>query len=197
VAEGPGGGTAWWSPADVERWAAEARVRDAADARLRERWLRRQAEEEATLGGLLLDLAERVAVVVVSTTGGRRHRGRLEAVGADFLALRTAGDRLTLVARAAVASLRPAGGEAMGLRAAADDRVDDPSTSVAVTLADVLAHEVEHRPRVHVHAGATSVAGELRSVGADVMTLYADGDPPGPAYVNLPSVSEISLLGSG
>ncbi len=31
----------------LERWAADARAREAADARVRERWLRAQAEEEA------------------------------------------------------------------------------------------------------------------------------------------------------
>ena len=197
MAEGEDGGTGWSASADLERWAAEARVKEAAEARLRERWLRRQAEEEAAFAGLLLDLAEREATIVVATTGGRRHRGRIEAVGADFVALRTAAERVTFVVSRAVASVQPALGERGSLGAAADLRSAGTSPAVGVTLADVLAHEVEHRPRVQINAGGTSMAGELRSVGADVVTLHADGDPPGPAYFNLPSVSEISLLVSG
>nr|MBA3268429.1 hypothetical protein [Acidimicrobiia bacterium] len=61
----------WLDFDDVERWAAEARARDAADARLRERGLRRQAEDEAVFVGLLVDLAERGVGVLVTTSGGR------------------------------------------------------------------------------------------------------------------------------
>jgi hypothetical protein len=103
------GDPAWAALAGVERWAAEARAREAADARMRERWLRRSAEEEAELAGLLLDLAERRVPALVTTTSGRRHTGRLAAVGADFVALRRPDDRITLVALGALASVRVAG----------------------------------------------------------------------------------------
>jgi hypothetical protein len=179
---------AWAELADVERWAAEARARDAADARVRERWLRRSAEEEAELAGILLDLAERGVTAVVTTSSGRRHPGRVAAVGADFVAVRTDANRTTLVALAALASVRVhgAGGGRSG-----------EGRSVTVSMADVLAHAAGRRPRVHVHCDAATVAGELRSVGADVVTLRTDGAPSGQAYVSLASVSEISLLDSG
>lgn len=184
---------AWAELADVERWAAEIRARDAADSRVRERWLRRSAEEDASLAGALLDLAERGATVVVTTTSGRRHPGRVAAVGADFVAVRAQGERTTLVALRALAAVRVA-----GLGPATASRVDDgDSRAVAVSLGDVLAHAAERRPRVHVYCDAAIVGGELRSVGADVVTLRADGDPPAMAYVSLTSVSEISLLDSG
>ena len=182
---------AWAELADVERWAAEVRARDAADARVRERWLRRSAEEEAELAGVLLDLAERGVTAVITTSSGRRHPGRVAAVGSDFVAMRTGGDRTTLVALGALASVRvdgvggTTGGPAVGRR------------SVTVSMADVLAHAVGRRPRVQAHCDAATVAGELRSVGADVVTLLTDGDPSGQAYVSLASVSEISLLDSG
>ena len=75
--------------ADLARWLAEARVDEAAASRARETSLRQQAGEEATLAGVLLDLAER---------GTRRaHRGERRpappgdgrAVADDFCALRT------------------------------------------------------------------------------------------------------------
>src|SRR3954449_10120436 len=56
---------------DLERWAADARAREAADARVRERWLRAQAAEEASLAGVLLALAERRGTVA----GGPGRRG--------------------------------------------------------------------------------------------------------------------------
>lgn len=185
------GDPAWAELADVERWAAEVRAQDAADARVRERWLRRSAEEEAELAGVLLDMAERGVTAVVTTSSGRRHPGRIAAVGADFVAVRTGGDRTTLVALGAVASVRFNG------LATATGGPGAERRSVAVSMADVLAHAVGRRPRVHVHCDAATVAGELRSVGVDVVTLRTDGDPSGQAYVSLASVSEISLLDSG
>ena len=72
---------------DLERWAADARAREAADARVRERWLRAQAEDGANLAGLLLALAERRETVVVTTTAAAGHRGVVTGVGVDFVAL--------------------------------------------------------------------------------------------------------------
>lgn len=194
MAEEDAGDSAWAALADVERWAAEARAQDAIDARVRERWLRHQAQEEAAFGGLLHDLAEREVVVVVTTTGGRHHTGRVAAVGSDFAAVRTAGDRTTLVALDALAAVRVASTGPAPSPHAASER---SSRSLSVTMADVIAHAVARRPRVQVHAGAASVTGELASVGADVVTVSTDGDRPRPAYVRLPSISEISLLDSG
>ena len=192
---------AWAELADVERWAAEVRARDAADARVRERWLRRSAEDEAAFAGVLLDLAERGVTAVVTTSSGRRHPGRVVAVGADFVAVRTDGDRTTLVALGALASVRVNGlGAPMhrGPQAAARSAPQPgEARSVSVSVADVLAHAAGRRPRVQVHCGEATLTGELRSVGTDVVTLRADGDPPGQAYVSLASVSEISLLDSG
>jgi hypothetical protein len=179
---------------EIERWAAEARARDAVDARVRERWLRRQAEEQATFEALLVDLAEREVAVVVTTTDNRRHIGPIEAVGADFVALRVSGGRTTVVALRFVGAVSVA---SRGEGAASGDREDRSSRSVTVTLAEVLAHAVGHRPRVRVHAGDAAVAGELRSVGTDVVSLRTDGDPPATAYLSLPSVSEASFLDSG
>ena len=213
---------AWAALADVARGAAEARARDAADARVRERWLRRSAEEEAELAGVLLDLAEGGVAAAVTTSSGRRHAGRVAAVGADFVAVRTDGDRTTLVALAALASVRVNGlgraGTQPGLRSGTQPALRSGTQpalrsgtqpalrsgtqpgerrSVAVSMADVLAHAAGRRPRVQVHCGEATVAGELRSVGTDVVTLRTDGEPPGQAYVSLASVSEISLLDSG
>ncbi|MGI9023309.1 MAG: hypothetical protein ACR2HV_08790, partial [Acidimicrobiales bacterium] len=176
--------TGWLNLDEVERWAAEARARDAADARVRERWLRRQAEEEAAFAGLLVSLAERGVPVIVATTGGRHHVGRVEAVGADFTVVTTTGDRSTLVSLAAVAAVRltgprggsreerrdrpgaggtaePGGGVArLGpsgppsgvMGAAADASPDSRDRRVTVTMADVIGHAVESRPRVQVFA---------------------------------------------
>ncbi|HEX2272446.1 MAG TPA: hypothetical protein VHG90_01060 [Acidimicrobiales bacterium] len=181
---------------EIERWAAEARARDAVDARVRERWLRRQAEEDATFAEALLDLAERGVAVVVTTTTNRRHIGPVEAVGADFVALRAAGGRTAVVALGAVAVVSAAGpGDGLARTAGGGD--GGRRREVTVGLAEVLAHAAAQHLRVQVHAGDAGVVGELRSVGTDVISVHTDGSPPATAYLRLPSVSDVSFLDSG
>jgi hypothetical protein len=177
---------------DLERWAAGARAQEAAEARVRERWLRQAAEEEASFAGLLVDLAEDGRPVSITTVTGRRHHGPIAAVGSDFVAVDGPENRLVLVHLAAVAEVRPGTGKrsqpATGGRGAGAD---------GVTMAEVLAQAVATRPRVAAVLGSVTVVGELRSVGTDVLTVRTDGEPPGLSYVTLASVSEVSLFDSG
>ena len=180
---------------DLERWAAGARAQEAAEARVRQRWLRQAAEEEASFAGLLVDLAEDGRPVSVTTTAGHRHHGPIVAVGADFVAVGGAEARLTLVSVPAVAEVRPAAGSRRPPAASGGPRAG--AGSLGVTLVEVLAQAVAGRPRVAVVLGAVTVVGELRAVGTDVLTVRTDGEPAGISYVTLASVSEVSLFDSG
>jgi hypothetical protein len=181
---------------EIGRWAADARASEAAGSRSRQRWLRRQAEETTTLAGVALDLAERGAPVVLTTTSGQMHRGRLVAVAREVWVLRSDASTATFLAADAVASLRslPGGGgrptaEPSGARPA-------PLTASMVELLSDLA--VEHpRVRIIVRGEPEAVVGQLRAVGVDVATLRVAGDPPVTVYVRLGSLSELSVLGSG
>lgn len=179
---------------DLERWAANARAREAADARVRERWLRAQAEEESSLAGVLLALAEGRRSVVLSTAPGRRHSGVVTGVGLDFVVVEVPAGTATLVALPAVADVRVAGAGAGKAATTTGDSAE--RGALGVRLADVLAQAAGQRPRVVVHAGASSVVGELRAMGSDVLTVRSDGDGR-PVYVALASVSEVSFLASG
>ncbi len=176
--------------ADLRRWSADERARDAARSRTQERWLRRQAAEDARFTGLALDLAERKTEVAVRTTAGHTLHGRIEAVARDFCLLRHDADRATFVALAAIATVRPA-----GQRAAEAD--SERTVAVDTTLADVLGALAGDRPRVRVvvEGGGEAVAGELRAVGGDVATLLLGSDPPATIYLRLASVRELTLLG--
>lgn len=173
--------------ARLEGWLADARVEGSADARARERWLHTAAEADATFGGVLLDLAERGAAVAVSTSGGRRHHGGIEVIGADFLALRLASGSEILVALAAVDAVRTA----PLVETALGERV----VTTELRLVDVLAELGAERARVLLVPadGAESVAGEIRAVGRDVVTIRMDGDPPATAYVPLAAIAEVAL----
>ena len=180
----------------LERWAADARAREAAEARVRERWLRSQAEEGATLVGVLLALAERGDTVLLTTVVGGRHRGVVGGVGVDFVAVRGAGDATTLVALPAVADVRVVEPVRRRTAPTTGDAQDEGRLVFGVRLTDVLGQAVGGRPRVSVQAGAASVVGDLRAVGDDVLTLRTDG-ASGLAYVPLSSLSAISFLASG
>lgn len=169
----------------LDRWVAEARVDLAAAQRARERWLQEVAAQEATLTGVLLDLAERRSPVAVSTFSGRRHRGAIASVGADFVALHPSSGPDVLVAMSAVAAVRTLPGE----EATVGDRVG----VVHLTMAEVLSELAADRERVVAVAGTEQLAGELRSVGADIAVLRTDGAPPGTAYLPLATVSEVML----
>jgi hypothetical protein len=175
---------------DLERWAAGARAQDAAEARVRERWLRQAAEEEASFAGLLVDMAEDARPVSVTTTAGRRHHGPITGVGTDFVAVEGPAARLVLLRLSAVAEVRAATGTRRPAAATAREPLD-------VALAEVLAQAAANRPRVAVVLGDVTVVGELRAVGTDVLTIRTDGEPGGLSYVTLASVSEVSLFDSG
>jgi len=181
---------------DLERWAADARARDAADSRVRERWLRAQAEEDATMAGVLLAMAERRDVVVVTTAAGRRYRGVVTAVGVDFVAIEVGGGTTTLLALSAVGDVRVAdSGPSLRTRATTTGEGRGRG-ELGVRLGEVLAQAAGQRPRILVQTGATSVVGDLRAVGRDVLTVRPDGGG-GAVYVPLASLSEVSFLASG
>ena len=177
--------------ADLARWTAGARADDAARSRVRERWLRQQAQEEASFAGVALDLSEAGAGVAVRTTTGRTLHGCIATVAGDFCVLRHDAGAVTLVAFAAVASVRPDQGYRAG------DAASERSAPVRARLADVLAGLAGERPRVRMilDGGGEALTGELRAVGSDVATLRLDGDAGGTVYLRIGSVGEVTLLG--
>lgn len=163
----------------------EARAGDTGTARARERWLQRQAEEGATLAGTLLDLAERGSAVAVRTTAGRVTYGAVVAVGTDFVVVRGEDRRDSCVRLAAVATVRPQVGERHV------SATGDRPAPLDLFLVEVLAGLAPGRPRVVlVTTGGELLAGELRAVGADLVTLRLDGDRRPLCYVPAGAVDE-------
>jgi hypothetical protein len=172
----------------LEAWLAGLRVDEAAQARSRAAWLQRQAEEEATFVGVLVDLAERERAVILETTAGRRQQGTLRVIGEDFCGLRTGQRTDVLVRYGAVLAVRPAPGEAGPV----GDRLIAPS----ILFADAMAALADAGARVQVVSqGGAPTAGELRSVGVDVAVLRLDDRSH--VYVRLASVGEVSVVESG
>lgn len=169
----------------LERWAADAMVDEAARLRTRQRWLRIQAEEEASVLGALVDLAERRRPVALDV-GDHRVRGALAGIGADFVALRSDRGQHVLVRTDAVDVIRAEPGE-RGV-------VGDRAVLVEVTLAAVMGPLATERPEVLVRTRSGQVVrGELRSAGTDVVRLRADGDPPAPVWVPLGAIDVLVI----
>jgi hypothetical protein len=182
----------------IERWAAEARAREAAEARVRERWLRTQAEEDARFSSVLANLAEHGASARLGTTWGRELHGRLTAVGEDFVAVCAAAGGVVLIRLSALAWVRPTAERRRRPDVPLGSAVeDDMALTEGAALVDVLAHVAASRPRVSVSAGASTLVGELRAVGADLLVVETEGEHATLVYVPLPSVTYVSLLTSG
>jgi hypothetical protein len=171
--------------ADLEAWVAAAAADQGVQARRRERWLRTQAEEEATILGVLADLAERDQAVVVTTRADRRHRGAVALVGRDFALVLTEQRSTVLVQVAAIVQVRTTPGGA-GV-------VGDRALRLEVGWADALRVLAADRPRIlAIPSGGAPCGGELRSVGADVLTMRLEGDGSR-AYLPIAAVDEIVI----
>lgn len=173
--------------ARLDRWVADARVDAAALARARERWLRDVAEQEATVPGVLADLAERRTAVAIRTSAGRRHLGVVDVIGLDFVALRPAAGPDVLLAVRGLGVIRTA--------PAVDAALGDRVVATELRLGDVLTELAADRERVLVVtlAGDDAVSGRLRSVGQDVVVLRTEADQPGTAYVPLAAIGEVTI----
>jgi hypothetical protein len=152
--------------------------------------LRQQATADATMTGLLVDLAEEGTEVTVRTNAGRAHHGAIVTVGRDFVIVGAAAGYTCIVLDALAAVRRRPG------RHQPDTTSHRPAPR-SVTLAAHLADLAPEGPRVAVAvAGEPALlTGQLRAVGRDIATLRLDGDPPVTAYVALRSVSEVLVSG--
>jgi hypothetical protein len=163
----------------------EVRSADAGAARARQRSMERQASEEATLVGTLVDLAERRAQVSLRTTAGRTCHGSVVAVSGDFVVVRAEAGRDHCVRLRAVASIRPQHGERHGVA------VGGRAAPLDLNLVEVLAGLAPDHPRVAlVVDGGELVSGTLLAAGADVVTVGREGDPDLVTYVAAAALGE-------
>jgi hypothetical protein len=177
----------------LERWAADARIDEAVRRRARERWLTQQAREEATLVGVLADMAERRAVVSLQLRSGRPQRGHVRMIGTDFVALAAAGESPArggevLVALGEITSVSTRPGEPVS--------VGDLSSRSRMSLAEVIIGLTGDRERVLLvlAGGHDVVRGTLWAVGQDVVTVRSDDEPVAAThYVALAAIGQLSI----
>lgn len=177
--------------APLDGWAAELRADAASQLRRREHWLRRQAADDVSVAGVLLDHAERGTSVAVTTLGGVRHVGRVSGSSTEVVVLECERTRV-LVAIDAVATVQTVPGPVGGT----SDPVGHRTARDHTTLADLLSHLVEGEVDVTLGLrGGDKVAGRLVSVGRDV-ALVRPSDRGPLVYARLSSVSDASFPAS-
>lgn len=172
----------------LERMVADTRAGDVVRDRVRERGLRRAAEEESTLAGLVLDLSERQAQVGVRTSTRRTHRGRIIAVGRDFLVVRDGGAPPVFIALEALVALRPTG-------VIPEDTVGRRRAPLDLSFAGVLGELAAERSRVQVvTVDGDATSGTLRAMGTDVLTMAVDAEGRVTIHLALHAVAEVVLV---
>ena len=168
--------------AELRELTDRQRADDAAAARRQEAWLRRQSTESGTFRGVLLDLAERQALVAVTTVDRSLIRGVIRTLGRDFVSVRIPGVGASLVALSAVTSVRSEPGSPTSS--------GDRTIEVSASLGAVLAEMATDHPAISVHTTAGDrVEGELRSAGQDLVTLRVGGSA---TYLPLQAISVCS-----
>ena len=169
--------------AALQRWDADGQVDEAARARSRRRWLENAATREATLGGVLLDLAERRRPVIVRTLAGHRVAGPIIAVGADFVGVADARLGDTLMPTTRIATVQPAPGDDLP----AGDRRHD----VILAFGDALTELAAERPEVMVGVGDETLRGELRTASTEVVTLVIADERREPISIALTAIDHV------
>lgn len=173
-----------------ERLLDDARSDLLAQARVRERWLRRQAADAATLIGTILDLAESGAGITVAVAGGRRHDGRVVGLGHDVVLLEDRAEH-TAVRAGAISVVRPRPGSSAAVA------TGDRAAALDIGFVELLARVVDDHPDVAVAlVSGDTVAGSLLGVGSDVLTVRVAPGPDGIAYCSASAVASVRF-GSG
>jgi hypothetical protein len=166
----------------LERWLSELRTEEAARSRARVGALRAHAAEDATVVGVLADLHERGVQVLVTTTGGRRHRGEVLLVGPDAVVLRVGSQEWLITPLTSVASVRMVGGDPVH---------GEGSVTTTSRLGRIVAAAAPPGEWMRVSVGGEAFGGTVVAVSAEVAVMRLDnGDV---TYVNLAAVEEIAL----
>lgn len=166
----------------LARWLADATVDEAAAERARRAFSRHRDEQDSTIPGVLLTLAERGDTLVIEAAG-TRWRGTLRAMVSDAVVLAADQGGLTVIAFGAVDAVRGEGRPVQGARV----------VEIPTTMLGALETAASERHPVTVRTATGSVvAGELDAVGRDHLRLRAP-DSTGRVWVPIDAVAAVTL----
>jgi len=164
------------------QWAAGERASASAENRAKERWLREEASASANWRGILVDMAEQAATVVIAF-GRQKCTGRVVCVARDFCVVQQTAGRPALLPLSGMSAVWP---ERSGGGAPAGDR----EPKLALSLVGALAALAEDRvPVALTLEDGVHLDGVIATVGEDVITLRIEGTNRRFAHVRLASVT--------
>jgi hypothetical protein len=168
----------------------EARAADAAKARRRERHLRATAAADASLVGVLMDLADSATVLAFGTTEGLVIEGRLMIVAVDAVGIEGRDGLTTYLPLRALTTVEP------GTPAATEPSGNRPASG-RTRFAVLLAELATRREHVTIRLGNAEIVGDLHAAGVDIISVRTAGDPPRTRYLAMDQVSGVSFFASG
>ncbi|HET6873324.1 MAG TPA: hypothetical protein VFH70_01000 [Acidimicrobiales bacterium] len=171
---------------ELMAWAAAARAAEGASERSRTRSLLEQAVADATWSGLMVDLAEDEAPVIVKTAAAR-WTGRLVGTGQDFVVLERPSAGPVLLRLESVISIGRSG-DSVRVNAAAGNRPPPLSLDLAGALEGLVA---EGSP-VTVWAAGEAIRGRLTGAGRDLVSVRPEGSRSD-LYLRLGALDAVEL----
>ena len=166
---------------DVRRLLDESIATDSARTRASIDAIRSRHAEDASVTGLLANLADLSVEVAITTVDGSIRRGRISTVSNGGIALRSAFAAVAIRC-SAITAMRVMGGL----------RLDGDGSAVsAMSWPTFVASIVEPGDELSISIGGDSVQGRMRSISRAIIQLeIPDGSV---AYVVLDAATEVSV----
>lgn len=159
-----------------------ARSADSARSRAGFGSLHRHRADDASLVGLLVNLAECNAFVSLSTRSGTERRGRIINAGSGGIVLLTSSTTRSLIRLSAIASVR----------SAARLRLDgDGSPHESTSWPTLLASHADHGDDLSLSSNNQFVFGTVRSLSRSLLIL--DTPDGGVFYAVVDAIDELSI----
>jgi len=159
-----------------------ARSADSARSRAGFGSLHRHRAEDASLVGLLVNLAECNAFVSLATTSGTERRGRIIIAGTGGIVLLTSSSTRSLIRFSAIASVR----------SATPLRLDgDGSPHESISWPTLIASQADHGDDLSVSSNNQFVFGTVRSLSRSLLIL--DTPDGGVFYAVVDAIDELSI----
>ena len=144
-------------------WSAESRVRAEASSRSRERWILQQQMEDASMTGVLVELAEKQETLTIQTSSAD-HVGALVAVGPDLAVIEDRRGATTLVEVPAIVSVE----------APASQFAETRSPALDLTFNQALRALASDLVPVRLYLRTGTISGRLSGAGEDVVVVQRE-----------------------
>lgn len=146
---------------ELEQWLGASRTAEAARARRRSAAWQQHGTADASLVGVMLDLADLGVEVMVSLTNGHDHRGRILEVAPDWMIIAKRSGDLALCRSRCIASIT-----CTERRRSFGSRTCSDTTGFAAVLERIGVERI-----VSLWCGMAALRGELELVGDELAVL--------------------------